>query len=55
MIYFYIGATYKLSEHSYFPSYHISNTDYKPWRNLAADWHSKVPYKILEEEKFGSH
>ena len=55
MIYSYIGATYRLSQHSYFSSYHISNTDYKPWRNLAANWHSKVPYKILQEEKYGRH
>jgi len=34
---------------------YISNTDYKPWRNLAANWHSKVPYKILQEEKYGRH
>ena len=34
---------------------YISNTHYKPWRNLAANWHSKVPYKILQEEKYGRH
>jgi hypothetical protein len=55
MIYSYIGATYRLSWHSYFFSYHISNTDYKLWRNLAANWHSKVPYKILQGEKYSHH